>query len=273
MKTLSLLFLLLLSTKAMACSCAEVNPVLEFYSSTYVFEGKIISKVYAKDSLTYTVTFDITKHYKKGATPKTLAFKVSSERKYRGYWTSCDWKANLGERWLVYAYTRNNTLYFNGMCSNSRRIDRREISQREQRQLTNGNAFRINDYIYEHENEFNYCKNVTKINPILAKGKSKNFKTQGILLYVLVDPKGNLQSVFRSTRLIRKRDSLFNLLTEVTALKNTPMPEFDYEALELIKQVKKWDIKSHEDTGISVSYLRHIWVYYDAISRRWSYEL
>ncbi len=273
MKTIGLLFFLLLSAKAVACDCELYNEALEFYSSEYVFEGKIISKVYAKDSLTYTVTFDITKHYKKGATPKTLAFKVSSEGEYRGYWTSCDWSANLGERWLVYAYTHNNTLYFNGMCSNSRRIDRRQISQREQTLLNNGNAFRINDYIYEHENEFNNCKNRTDIDPILAAAKTNNYKSQTASIYVLVDTKGDLQSVYVRSRLRRKWDSRFNLISAITESDKTPLTEFESAALELIKQVKKWEIKSHQGTGISVSYLRHIWVHYDAISRRWSYEL
>lgn len=79
---------ILISALTFACSCDEMNPIIEYYSQEYVFAGKIISKFYAKDSLTYKVTFDILKHYKNGDFPKTLEFDVTAEGEYTGEWTS-----------------------------------------------------------------------------------------------------------------------------------------------------------------------------------------
>lgn len=64
-KTIFLVICIFSFFKTNACDCETPKPIVEFISSEYVFEGKVISKVYAKDSLTFTVTFDITKHYKK----------------------------------------------------------------------------------------------------------------------------------------------------------------------------------------------------------------
>jgi hypothetical protein len=64
-KTIFLVIFIFSFFKMNACSCETPKPIIEFESSEFVFEGKVISKVYAKDSLTYTVTFDIKKHYKK----------------------------------------------------------------------------------------------------------------------------------------------------------------------------------------------------------------
>ena len=69
---------ILISALTFACTCDEINPIIEYYSSEYVFEGKIISKVYAKDSLTYRVSFDISKHYKN--IPYNYTY---NEKKYR----------------------------------------------------------------------------------------------------------------------------------------------------------------------------------------------
>ena len=74
-----------------ACTCDIPKPILEFQESEYVFEGKIISKIYSPDSLNYTVEFEILKHYKKGDNPKFLQFTFKSEGKYTGTYTSCDW--------------------------------------------------------------------------------------------------------------------------------------------------------------------------------------
>lgn len=264
---------ILISALTFACSCVEINPIIEYYSSEYVFEGKIISKVYAKDSLTYKVIFDISKHYKNGDFPKTLEFEVTAEGEYTGQWTSCDWSAKKDQNWLVYAYKYKGTLNFNGICSNSKVTDYRPIGLREQRMLDNGNSFKIKDYIFEYESGFSYCENITDIKPILDKGKIKDYKTQTTLLNVSIDSNGNLKSVTRQRELIRKKDSIFNLTTEIEETNRKPITEFEKDAIELISQVKKWEIKKHEQTGINVPYIRHIWIYYDLKTNKWSYEL
>ncbi len=264
---------LLISALTFACSCDEINPIIEYYSSEYVFEGKIISKVYAKDSLTYKVTFDISKHYKNGDFPKTLEFDVTAEGEYTGEWTSCDWNAKKNQNWLVYAYKYNGNLTFSGICSNSKVTDYRTIGLREQKMLDNGNSFKIENYIFEYESGFNYCKNITDINSILEKGKIKDYKKQTTLLNVSIDSNGKLKSVTRQRELIRKKDSIFNLTIEIGDANRKPITEYEKDAIELIGQVKKWEIKKHEQTGINVPYIRHIWIYYDLKTNKWSYEL
>lgn len=264
---------ILISAMTFACDCNEINPIIEYYSSEYVFEGKIISKVYAKDSLTYKVTFDISKHYKNGDFPETLEFDVTAEGEYTGQWTSCDWSAKKNQNWLVYAYKYKGNLTFSGMCSNSKVTDNRPIGLREQKMLDNGNSFKIENYIFEYESGFNYCENITDINSILEKGKIKEYKTQTTLLNVSIDSNGNLKSVTRQRELIRKKDSIFNLTLEIIDANIKPITEFEKDAIELIGQVKKWEIKKHEQTGINVPYIRHIWIYYDLKTNKWSYEL
>lgn len=273
MKKIILILLLLTTLKGFSCDCDDVNPILEFYSSEYVFEGKIISKVYTKDSLTYKVTFEVLKHYKKGNSPKTLEFELRAEEKYTGQWTSCDWHAEKDQNWLVYAYNYKGKLHFSGMCSNSKIIDYRPIGSREQKMLDNGNSFNIEDYIFENESGFNYCENVSDLNPVLAKGKIKNHKTQTTLLNIFVDSNGNLKSVIRYRELLTKKDSIFNLITEIADANRKPITEFEADAIELVSQVKKWEIKKHKKTGINVPYIRHIWISYNLKTNKWSYEL
>lgn len=263
----------LISAYTFACVCDEINPIMEFYSSEYVFEGKIVSKVYAKDSLTYKVIFEISKHYKDGDFPKRLEFSLAAEEKYTGQATSCDYSANKNEKWLVYAQRYKGNLTFSGICSNSEVIDDRPIGLREQKILDNANSFKIEDYIFEYESGFNYCINVTDINSILEKGKIKEYKNPTTLLNILVDSNGNLKSVTRRRELIKKKDSIFNLIIGIEDANRKPITEFEKDAIELISQVKKWEVKKHEKTGVNVSYIRHIWVYYDSKTNKWSYEL
>ena len=217
---------ILISAATYSCSCDVMPPIIEFYASEYVFEGQIIDKQYAKDSLSYTITFDISKHYKNGDDPKTLAFDVIAEGEYTGEWTSCDWSAKKGQNWLVYAERYNGKLTFSGICSNSKLTGYTSIGLREQTILNHGNAFNIEDYIFAYESGFNYCENITEIEPIFKEGKIKDYKngkpfvrnghkTLTTLLIVYIDTKGNLISVTREKQLIRKKDSIFDLITEI----------------------------------------------------------
>ncbi len=272
-KLILTLFASFISALSFACDCNYINPALEFYSSKYVFEGKIISKVYAKDSLTYKVTFDIYKHYKNGNYPKTLDFELTSEGKYTGLWNSCDWSADKNENWLVYAYMYEGELTFSGMCSNSKNIDELPISIIDQRLLDNGNSFKIEDYIFENEFGFNYCVNITDIKSILDKGKIKDYKNSTTILNLSIDSNGNLKSVEKQSALIRKNHPVFDLITDIEYSNKEPVSEFEKDAIELIRQVEKWEIKKHKKTGVPVPYIRHIWVYYDEKTTKWSYDL
>ena len=192
-KIIATLLLTLSFAKAFACSCEVSKPALEFYSAEYVFEGKAVSKVYASDALTYTITFNILKHYKNGNQPKTLDFTIKSEGEYTGEWTSCDWNVELGENWLVYARFRNNKLTFEYYCSNSRPLDKKIISEKEQSVLDNGNAFKLENYIYFVENNFNYTVPITNVDSVLKLGNIKNYEKPHTFLKLLIDDKGYLK--------------------------------------------------------------------------------
>jgi hypothetical protein len=273
MKKITLILLLLSAFKSFSCDCSTTNSALEFYSSKYVFEGKIISKVYAADSLTYKVTFDISKHYKNGDTPKTLQFDLKSEAKYSKRWSSCDWTAEKNERWIVYVYENSGKINFSPICSNSRAINNTPIQFQQQKMLDNGNSFKIEDYIYDFEYEFNYCNNKTDINAILGKGKIKNYKKPNTMLSLFIDSEGNLQSVNRTRELFPNYDSVFGLRKKLEYTNWTAITEFEIDAIELISQVKKWDIKKHNKTNANVPYLKNIWVEYNLKTNKWSYEL
>ncbi|MEJ8757392.1 hypothetical protein WG947_10315 [Pontibacter sp. H259] len=117
-----LLLLLLLPSYTFACDCDPPSVALEFVHAKYVFWGTVVEKEYARDSLTYTVTFTIDRHFKKNKDkPKTLKFTEKSEGKITGHYTSCDYSVNKGEKWLVYANNYKDALVFDDICSNSNR--------------------------------------------------------------------------------------------------------------------------------------------------------
>ena len=62
-KTIILMIFIFSFFKTNACNCETPKSIIEFESSEFVFEGKVISKIYAKDSLTYSITFKVSKYY------------------------------------------------------------------------------------------------------------------------------------------------------------------------------------------------------------------
>jgi len=267
------LLTLLISAITYACSCGIPKPILEFKSADYVFKGKVISKVYASDSLNYTVTFEVFKHYKNGEKPKKMEFTFTSEGEYTGEWTSCDWNVNKDENWLVYAYYLNDKLTFGYYCSNSKPIENWAISKSEQQILDNGNSFKIDNYIYQFENEFNITKPISNIDSIFKTGKIKNYENPYTWLELFIDKKGNLNSVTTSFNYQLETDSIYNLPTEFKIKLNKPITDFEQDAIELINKIPKWEIKRHKKTNIPVSYIRHIVIRFDKEKNEWIYEL
>ena len=68
-------------------------------------------------------------------------------------------------------------------------------------------------------------------------------------------------------------DSIYGLRKELTYTNYIPITDFEKDAIELISQVKKWEIKKHNQTEVNVAYLKSIWVNYDPKTNKWSYEL
>ena len=263
----------LISAITFACSCDIPKPILEFESAEYVFEGKVISKVYAIDSLTYTVTFEISKHYKESDKPKIMEFTFKSEGKYTGEWTSCDWSVNQDENWLVYANYWNEKLTFGYNCSNSKPLCRRTISKSEQKILDNGNSFKLENYIYQFEHDFNYTKPISNIDSILKTGKIKDYERPFTWLKLFVDKNGNLNSVTTHIGYQLKTDSIFNLPTEFKIKLRKPLTEFEKDAIELVKKIPKWEIKKHKKTNVPVPYIRHLAIEFNKEKKEWKYEL
>ena len=235
-----------------ACSCETPKPIVEFESSAFVFEGKVISKVYSKDSLTYTITFDITKHYKKSDYPKTLDFTFKSEEKYTGEWTSCDWNINKNETWLVYAYYWKNKLMFGYYCSNSKPLGKRNISEREQKILDNGNEFEIDKYTFTNlDGHFTNAKPKVNLDSILNIYNDKNYAEEEIQnrvdIVVDIDKNGNLISANLTSkehwRIENNEfiDSIYNLNKPKNIEIRKPKTEFEKDILKIVKNLNLWE--------------------------------
>jgi hypothetical protein len=270
---------ILISAFTFACDCSITNPIMEFYSSEYVFEGKIISKNYAKDSLTYKISFDILKHYKNEDLPKKLEFEVfskgrfNSEGNYIGKGSNCDQHPEIGEIWLVYTSRYKEKFHFPNICSNSKNLDFRQIRLNEQKILDNGNSFELEKYIYQFEHDFNYTKPISNIDSILKTGKTKDYERPFTWLKLYIDKNGNLNSVTTHIGYQIKTDSIFNLPTEFKIKLRKPLTEFEEDAIELVKKIEKWEIKKHRRTNVSVPYIRHLAIEFDKEKKEWKYEL
>ncbi len=269
-KNILITILLLISLKSFSCDCDDNNATLEFYASKYVFSGAIISKEYAKDSLTYKITFQVFKHYKEGDSPKKIEFTLTSEKRFTGRWTSCDWNANIYDQWLVYAYIYKGKLRFSGMCSNSQPLGR--VNSREQKALDNGNLFNIHDFVYEHERDFNYTNPITNVDNILINGKVKKYTKPYIRFELLISKKGKLKAVMNSKYSSSNYDSVYGLRKKPKAKNMKPQTEFEKEALRLVKQIKKWEIKRHKQTKEAVPYIKDFLISFNQKEKRWKYE-
>jgi hypothetical protein len=248
MKTLLCFILLSFFTilKGFGCECFPEKPAIEFYSSQYVFQGTITSKVYAQDSLTYTVTFDIEKHYKKGDSPNKLDFTLVSESKYTGYWTSCDWHANVNQTWLVYTSSWGGKLSFSGICSNSKVLNSREIDKNEQIVLNNGNKLNLDDYIFDYERGFTTPRPITSIDSIITKYDSYENENNYIVIALDIDKRGRLiKANLAPTEKpeIEVIDSIFNLNKFKNKEYRKPKSTYEKDVLEIARQIKSWKPK------------------------------
>lgn len=149
MKKLLIAFLLF-PMYSFACSC-EVPPVaIDFLRSDYVFLGSVIEKKYVKDSSTYTVTFKVQKHFKKSAAnPQTVKISVASEGEITGLYSSCDYRVQKGEKWLVYAVKNKGQFTLNYFCSNSKRYNHlHDLDNQEMNLLEAGNEIDLNQITF-----------------------------------------------------------------------------------------------------------------------------
>ncbi|MDT0647924.1 hypothetical protein RM545_14585 [Zunongwangia sp. F260] len=253
MKTTFIFTLLVFITiKGFACSCETLKSAIEFHQSKYVFEGEVIEKVYASDSLTNTITFEISKHYKNGDNPKFLKFQLNSEAEVTGLYSSCYWIAKKGQKWLVYAKTRNGKLNFQFFCSNSKPLERLKIHPSEQKVLDNGNNLDLTKYRYIHTGE-----PITSIDSIENIYKKYKFDPSDFaFIRVDVDEKGRLERanlVPRGERKFEVIDTIFgmnNFKNERQKLRT----EFEEIAVEVANKIKSWEKYYVFDLKRSVKY-------------------
>ncbi len=242
-----------MTVSSFACSCETPKPAIEFYQSDYVFEGKVIKKVYASDSLTYTVTFEIRKHYKHGENPELLNFKLNSEGEITGQFTSCDWNVEKGELWLVYARKNRGQNTFSYYCSNSKIINERNIPFEEQKVLNNGNE--LNLYKYRHS--FNNPKLLVNIDSILESYRNKRFIPSSFAPIIIdVDNEGELTEANLFPRNNYKKE-IVDTIFDLNLIKNkheSPTSEFQKLALEIARKLDRWEKYYYLDLNYPVKY-------------------
>lgn len=234
-----LISFLIVTIKSIACSCDTPKPAIEFYESKYVFEGEVIDKVYASDSLTNTITFKISRHYKNGDNPKQIKFQLNSKAEVTGLYSSCYWTANKGEKWLVYAKEIDGELKFNFYCSNSKPLGRLKISSTEQKVLNNGNNLDLTKYRYNHSGD--PITNIDSLEKLYEKYKfdPSNFA------FITVDVKenGRLERANlapRSKRNFEIIDTIFGM-NKLKNVSQKPKSDFEEIAVEIANKIETWE--------------------------------
>ncbi|AOC95786.1 hypothetical protein BB050_02691 [Flavobacterium anhuiense] len=276
---LTILILLFLSVKAIACSCDTPKPVLEFYSSKYVFKGVITKKTFSKDSATYNIKFKVLESYKNGKIPKEISFTSYYQKK--GSWDSCYREAYLNQEWLVFVKEKGGKLYFSQICTNSQLLNNKGIDANMQKLLNNANNFKLQDYIYndydDERTEFNYPKPITNLDSIFKTGKIKDYEKTYMVLALYIDEKGKLISSFSGLDMHYSEPyfvyhPVFKLLKKIDVRSKRPLNDFEIEAMDLYSKVD-WEVKRHKDTKIPVKYIRYVRAEFDKETKKWKHDI
>lgn len=260
MKFLLVLALILTtSLKIRACDCNPPKQILEFYGAKYVFEGEIISKDYAKDSLTYTLTFKVDKHYKNGEQPNLVKFTKQSEGRYIGVITSCDEDFDVGERWLVFAKTYQNRLVFGSMCSNSRRYVTKETIDL----LKTANEFKLGSHFYNYDfsNLFSYEKPSYNLDSALKKVNTKKFKpNQEVIIMLDIDTNSNIlkRNIYDNSFIRQDKSTKWGLFQFLNEKPNRPTNDFEKRMLKFSKKIKNWPITYFKPTNEKVNTRKYL---------------
>lgn len=257
------LFTLLVITKiASACSCSPPNIFLEFYESKYVFYGEVISKTYPIDSLTYTFTIKVDKHFKKGEQPKNLSFTWRSEAYLRnGEFTSCDYDVNVGNKLLVFAQERNGIINFGLSCGNSHI----GLSEFATKQLTFANQFNPSEYHFNYMfgSMFNETKPISDIDSLIKSYKAKNYGNikEGVVIMLDVDTSGNVtkRNIWvNSNYELNKPNPQIHIFDIINKEYQKPKNEFEKDALDIVKEIKKWEVMKFKTNGKPVNSRQYI---------------
>lgn len=265
-RILPILFLLLGAKDALYDDLYQ-PPILDFYKSKYVFEGKVLEKSYSVDSACIEITYEVLKHYKASDNPKTIRLARPSKSKTEPIKWSAEDKYYS---WLVCAREVDRSLQ-HIRCylteGDSRYTMERPIFEA-------GNLFRIEDYAFPNAlyTDFNIVKSPVPIDSILKFGKIATYTKPFALLALHIGTDGKLIDVVPVTGNEKLWDSLFHLY-RFNPNVDRELTDFEKEAIKLVKDhLPLWGIMRHRVTGVAVNQIQYIILSYDNITNQWKYE-
>ncbi|NDK57627.1 hypothetical protein [Pontibacter fetidus] len=262
-----LLFFLFLPSYVIACDCEQPLVALDFVRSEFVFWGTVVDKEYARDSQTYTVTFDVERHFKYNEIqPKTLKFTEQSEGEITGYGTSCDYSVSKGEKWLIYAYKYNDELFFGYPCSNSNRYNQlSDVNAEELEILENGNKIDLQKIDFSYtvigglSREFERATSENSINSLLAQLNPGYYRFEDDPFFesvaIRVDSTGILTDVMITDWMLVETKKLYGIPIYEYGKQSEPLSKVQEDILFNLKQSKKW--QPARFSGVNVN----SWVY------------
>jgi hypothetical protein len=258
---LMILFCCFISFKVAACDCPMPNFNIEFYSAKYVFSGEIIAKVYAKNKKQYTLTFSVDKHYKPGKHPQKIDFIKQSEGIYQGVITSCDESFKVGEKWTVFAHSKDDKLYFSSQCSNTF-LGYPNLQQ--QQLLEKAANFKLGHFYHEPSKFFSYADTPKNLYKIIKNINPQDFdKNASSFLMIDIDRCGKTQNIniFRDTKAdsLASKNGLFYPLNQPSITTLTP---FEKATIEIGKMLL-FESQIHIYTQEWVNSRRYYYVYFD----------
>ncbi|SIT93752.1 hypothetical protein [Pontibacter indicus] len=250
---LLLIFIFLAPFSAFSCDADPPPVALEFLKAKHVFFGQATSKVYAKDSLTYTVSFTVEQHFKEGGSlPETLAFTLPAEGEITGSYSSCDFGVLLGRKWLIYAYTYNGILTFSYYGSNSKPTESLDaIPKQELEILNSGHEIDYRNIIFD-ESLLKSPTAVTYVGPspkiqlhsLLTHIDNTKYRQTSRLTFenfiAGIDSSGNIMELFIPDR---RAKHVFQAVYDVQATVWTPLKELSslqFDLLQALKASGQW---------------------------------
>lgn len=251
MKRFFLILCLIFSLEMWACSCKYIPPIIEFLNSEYVFKAKIEN--ISKENL---ISFEVLEIYKGTIHQQKIEALTSFMKE-----TSCEWEAQKGEIWLVFARKEGETFSFSSVCSNSKEVsvdyDGMEFKK-----------FNFDDFIFEDYWGFSPIDlssiNLQKLEKFSQKSSAK--------LVLWIDKNGQLLKANASKNFFPQkfRDEELGLFTKKIQFSNFfPLNHFEKTSIEILKKIKKFPQKIYLKEKKSVDYLIYVEIFYDEEQKKW----
>lgn len=251
MKKIFLILCLFFSLEIWTCSCEYIPPIVEFLNSDYVFKAKIEN--ISKENL---ISFEVLETYKGTIHQQKIEALTSFMKK-----TSCEWEAQKGEIWLVFARKEGETFRFSSVCSNSKKVSA-DYNGMEFKK------FNFDDFIFEDYWGFSSIDlssiNLQKLEKFSQKSSAK--------LVLWIDKNGQLMEVGANKNAFAERfyDEESGLLTKKFKFSNFfPLNDFEKTSIEILKKIKKFPQKIYLKEKKSVDYLIYIEIFYNEKQKKW----